>query len=890
MKKFILSFAIFIVLLLASAIFLPYLFKDKIIQTVKVEANKSLKAQLDFNNNISINIFKSFPNLNLGFKDVLIVYPEGTFLNDTFIAADKIEVSMDLMKFYKEQRYVVKTINLIWPKLNLEFKNDSTFSWDIVKPSTEVEDTSTKPYNLEIESFKISEGDFVYNDVSGNLITSLKNINHTSSGNFNPDRIILASNTEIEEFIVSYEGIEYVNNWKLTQLGNFDINLKDEIYAFPKNQLTINGLPTKLDGDIRFLGEDMIFDIATTSSTPDINRFLTLIPAIYTTDFESTKTKGESKLSFLFKGKYNDLTFPAFDLKLLVKNGWIKYPDFDLPAEDLNLDLHVFSKDGDIDRTVIDIPNLHFKLAKEAFDLKLNLQDLFGNPLIDLSSRGAINLDNLNKIIPLEGTELAGRLAADLDIKGRSNAITNSEIDKFYASGEIKSDGLKYKTSDMLEMLEVSKAELIFNNQKVTIPSFAGKLGSNNIEVSAVLDNFFGYIINDQTLKGDVQLKSNYLNTNDFIVKTEPGTDTVQMSLIEIPGNINLDLQASIAKLKYDDLELSNFSGNLNVLNQGVALKNISTDLLGGRLSMDGNYQYDELRPNANFDLSYSNIKLADLFNKFKIVKVFAPLASQIQATTTAKLSFSSELNQDMSPKLSDLNLGGALNLENIIVNKLDVLQALDAKLGTSHFNIKKLHDLLLKFNIKEGKLFVDPFDLWIDSSKFSLSGISKIDGSLDYGGMLSIPASYVKNETKYLNNLTQGTSFQSLNINSNDNFNLAIKIIGNIKKPEVQLNLKEIKKNLKQNAKDAVDQQIDNAKNQTEDKARSEADKLKAEAEQKAKDAQEKIKAELEKKKAEADAKLKAESDAQKKKLEEEKKRLEEEAKSKLKNIIKRK
>jgi len=104
MKKFILSFAIFIVLLLASAIFLPYLFKDKIIQTVKVEANKSLKAQLDFNNNISINIFKSFPNLNLGFKDVLIVYPEGTFLNDTFIAADKIEVSMDLMKFYKEQR------------------------------------------------------------------------------------------------------------------------------------------------------------------------------------------------------------------------------------------------------------------------------------------------------------------------------------------------------------------------------------------------------------------------------------------------------------------------------------------------------------------------------------------------------------------------------------------------------------------------------------------------------------------------------------------------------------------------------------------------------------------------------------------------------------------
>ncbi len=890
MRKFILSLAIFIVLLLASAIFLPYLFKDKIIEVVKVEANKSLKAKLDFNNNISINIFKSFPNLNLGFKDVEIVYPTGTFKNDTFMSAGKIEVSMDLMKFYKEQRYVIKSINLNQPNLNLELKNDSIYNWDIVKASTEAEDTISKPYNLEIESFKISDGNFTYTDIEGNLITYLKNINHTSSGTFNPEKLTLASNTNIDELLVNYDGIAYVNRWKLTQIGDIDVDLKDEIYGFSKNELTINGLPTTLDGDIRFVGDDMVFDIAAASSTPDINRFLTLIPAIYTTDFQSTKTKGESKLSFLFKGKYNEVSFPSFDLKLLVKNGWLKYPDLDLPAEDLNLDLHVFSTDGNVDRTVIDIPKLHFKLANDPFDLKLNLQDIFGNPLIDLSSRGTIDLDNLKKIIPLEGIEIAGRLAADLDIKGRSNAITNSEIDKFYASGQMKSAGLKYKTTDMPEMLEVSNAQMLFNNQKVSIPSFVGKLGANDVEVSAVLDNFFGYVLNDNTLKGDVQLKSKNLNANDFLVDSETGNDTLQMSLIEIPGNINVDLQATIANLKYDDLILTNFSGSLNVINQTVALKNIATDLLGGRLSMDGAYEYNALKPRANFDVSYSNIKLADLFSKFKLVKAFAPLASQIQALTTAKLSFSSELNQDMSPKLTDVNLGGALNLENIKVNKLEVLQTLDSKLGTTHFNIQKLHDLLLKFNIKDGKLFVDPFNLWIDSSKLSLSGISKIDGTLDYTGMLSIPASYVKNEAKYLNNLTQGTAFQSLNVNPNDYFNLAISIIGNIKKPEVQLNLKEIKKNLKQTVKDAVDQQIDNTKTQLEDKAKSESDKLKAEAEAKAKEAQDKLKAEVDKKKAEAEAKIKAEADAQKKKLEDEKKRLEEEAKNKLKNLLKKK
>ena len=58
MKKIILSVAILLVLLLGAAIFLPYLFKDQIIDTVKQEANKSLKADLDFDQ-LSSNLLKT---------------------------------------------------------------------------------------------------------------------------------------------------------------------------------------------------------------------------------------------------------------------------------------------------------------------------------------------------------------------------------------------------------------------------------------------------------------------------------------------------------------------------------------------------------------------------------------------------------------------------------------------------------------------------------------------------------------------------------------------------------------------------------------------------------------------------------------------------------------
>ena len=122
--------------------------------------------------------------------------------------------------------------------------------------------------------------------------------------------------------------------------------IKTSKYTLPKNNLNINGLDAFLDGFIQLQEEDILFDLATNSKSPDLNKFLTLIPAIYTSDFGSMQTKGSGKLNATFKGKYGANSFPAYDLKLLVDNGWFKYPDLSLPAEDINLDLHVFSLDG----------------------------------------------------------------------------------------------------------------------------------------------------------------------------------------------------------------------------------------------------------------------------------------------------------------------------------------------------------------------------------------------------------------------------------------------------------------------------------------------------------------------------------------------------------------
>ena len=75
MKKFLLGFLIFIVVLLASAVAVPYFFKDKIIAKAKEQIGNYINAKTDFES-IDLSLLKNirnFPNIALGIDNLVII-------------------------------------------------------------------------------------------------------------------------------------------------------------------------------------------------------------------------------------------------------------------------------------------------------------------------------------------------------------------------------------------------------------------------------------------------------------------------------------------------------------------------------------------------------------------------------------------------------------------------------------------------------------------------------------------------------------------------------------------------------------------------------------------------------------------------------------------------
>ena len=75
MKKVLRVLGVLIILVLAAIILLPLIYKDKIMEFAKDEASKSVNADINFNNNIKLNLFKSFPNFSVQVFDLSVHQP-----------------------------------------------------------------------------------------------------------------------------------------------------------------------------------------------------------------------------------------------------------------------------------------------------------------------------------------------------------------------------------------------------------------------------------------------------------------------------------------------------------------------------------------------------------------------------------------------------------------------------------------------------------------------------------------------------------------------------------------------------------------------------------------------------------------------------------------------
>jgi len=889
MKTFIKIILGLIALIVAALILIPVIFKDDIVKMVKTESNAAVNAKIDFGD-FDLSLIKSFPDFYFTIEDVSITGVddfEGVKLADI----QSLHLVVDLMSVINGESIQLKKIEIEQPYIKTKVLADGKANWDIAKSSEEggettesVAESEGSSFKLELEDITIVDGQFIYDDATMPILMDIDDLNLNLSGDMTAAVTSIDAQGGVGSFDLIFDGVKYMNAARVKLNAVLEMDIEHFKFTFKENEIRINELPLGLDGWLAMPEEAIDMDLSFEAKETAFKELLSMIPAEFTKDLEGVKTAGTLALKGYAKGTFLDSIYPAFGIDIQVENGMFQYPDLPKSVEDIQITTSIESKSGDLDHTIVDVSKFHLKMADNPFDLNFYLASPISDPFIKAGMKGKLILDNIKDMIPLEkGDEIAGIIEADFAVEGNLSTLENEKYEEFDASGSLIVEKMHFKSDSLDYPVDLVYAGMELSPKYIELRKLDLQLGKSDLSANGRLENFIGYALkDDQTLKGNLALKSKLLDINELagIEPEEEGSDDAEenpedgqestteeepMEVVLLPKNVDFTTTAEFKKLLYDNVEIKNISGAIVLVNEKMSLKNTSMSLLDGSMKMNGFYETtDSLKPTYNFDMDVNGFDVQQTVNTFNSIETLAPLAKSAKGKYSSSLNISGALDQQMEPLYESMFGKGKMSTDDITIQGYKPLATIGKLIKNDKLDPLNLKDLKLTFTITEGKVFVDPFTNKIGNTKLTVAGSNSFDQTIDYLFSFEIPREeFGSAANEAVDGLLAKAADKGVDLDVAENINVDVRLSGPATDPKISTDFKK-----------GVSKATDALK-----------EKAKEEFEKKKKELEEKAKKELERKKKEMEEKAKEKIEEEKKKA---KKKLKEEAKDKLKGLFK--
>jgi len=849
MKKTLKILGITLLAIIVIIIILPFAFKGKIEEKVKEEVNNSLNAKVDWTG-YGLSLFRSFPDFSVKLKGLTVVGIE-EFEKDTLLNMKTFYASINLMSVFSGN-YEVKTIKLDEPKILYKILEDGKSNVDIVKETegeavdtTEIVSEEPSAFKLTLKKFVIKNADIIYDDREGEMFVDMHDFNFSLKGDLSEDFTSLYTKTEIAQMTFIYDGIKYFNKANVELNADFDGDLVHSKYTFKENELRINQLFLGFDGFFVMPEEGYEMDLTFFTKKTEFKSFLSLVPAVYSKDFEDIEAQGKLALNGLIKGTYNEVLYPTINLDIVVEKGMFKYPDLPKSVDNIEINTNVSNPGGSLDKMIVDIKKFHIEMAENPVDIKMLIVTSEEDVTLDGNIKGKMDLAQVKDFYPLaEGEDLSGVFKVDLNTKGNLSSIENEKYEEFEADGNLNIKGMNYKSEDFPQGILISNAEMNFSPKYLSLVDFQAKFGKSDLTAKGKIDNFLSYWFNDEVLSGNFKVSSDYLNLNEFIEDDEqtgtpaetPASETESaMTVFEVPDNIDFSLTAVVGKLIYDNMEMTSVYGKVLIKDAAVVLENLNMNMLNGKLTVDGSYgTQDPQNPDVDFGLNINKFDIQKSYKTFGTMKKLVPIAEKTFGSFSAKMKLKMTLDKEMMPVMNSVSGNGSIFTSPMVIKNAKMFSKLADELKMSQFKELKLDKAEISFIITDGNVVVKPFDVKLGNINANISGSSNLDQSINYVMKFDIPKDeFGGAANNVLNGLLSSANAKGLNISIKDVVTVNALVTGTVTDPKVKIFMGEVTESVIEDLKDKVIEEVKEKVEEVIDKAKEDAIRI---AEEKAK------------------------------------------------------
>lgn len=959
-KRFLTVIVVLLILGVGFLLAAPIFFKDQIVANVKSSANGLVDAEIDFRD-INLSFLKSFPEVSLTIDDLEVIGID-TFAGLPLATAKKARVDVGFWSVVGgDGNYNIDEVVLDEPFINLKVLTPELANYLIVPEGESVTpEEEAAPVNalINLSRYEVNNGHLIYDDKTTETYLEITGLNTTGDGDFTSTIFDLDTHSDAEALTLKQAGVTYLNEVKTKADALVNIDLNQNLYTFKENEVMLNALSLVFGGTIDLEdNDDIIFDLDYSAPINDFRQLWSLIPSAYTQGYEQVKTQGTFTLNGTVDGPYNGEkeVYPAFTVNTDIASGSVQYPGRPIGITGIDANVSINSPGADLDKMVINIPRFDFNLGGDVFRGRFKLATPLSDPQVDARVDGKLDLAKWSQAIPLEGVrELAGVIVADITLdRVRQSLLTAGRYGDLNLSGIASITDFVY-VADELPPVRINTAAADFTPQAIGISNFDGTLGRSDLKASGSINNPLAYFNPNQTLQGDLTVRSNFFDADEWMPAEEEdasslspaeletgapvesttteifdrfdfnvdaavkslkyadyrptnlkavgnikpnlmeitsangtlgqseftgsgtmtnlfdytfgegvlgGNMSVQSPFVDladfiseeaaeataagaapeealvaipIPDNINLNVDMNADQVKYDNIDLNQVLGQLVMQGGQVVIEDGSAALLGGRMNFAGAYDTSEPGdPGFRFHYDLQSLDFKSAFSVLNSFAQLAPIGKFLEGEFSTDLVLEGKLGLDFYPKLNTLDAKGIFETaEARLANFKPV-----SKIGQA-LNINELKEnttfknLITIFQIREGKVAIEPFNLKLAGIPMQIQGQHGLDMDMDYSIRAAIP------RDKINGNIVTGTALNALDqlagqagrlgldISPGDTLNMNINLLGSLNDPQVKFNLLGSKDGGSTSAQDAVVDAVT-------DRVKDEADTLRQQAEQ---------------------------------------------------------
>lgn len=537
-----------------------------------------------------ISILRHFPKLTVQLENISVIN-RAPFEGDTLLAANNFEIALNFMSVFKD-KVEIHSIYADKPLVNVHVLKDGRASYDIYEGTSTEETTTadTAAFEIGLEKWNISDGRIRYQDDTLKMIAIIEGLNHTGSGNITTDKYDLSTNTTINDLYINFENVAYIAHRPVSADATLEMDMKNMKFTFKENEFKVNDLPLKMDGWLSMPENTASILMDLNFSTPETNfkSLLSLIPPVFLKDYEGLEAKGEFVFKGMTKGEFNSEKelYPEFDISLLIKDGYFKYPELPTAVENVNVDMQVVNTTANLNNTVIDIKTFGMNLGKNPINGKVRLQGLEKYD-IDANINATVNLAELAEIYPMDSLEIKGLYNLKLLAKGvydeAQNRIPTIDADMTLKNGYVKSLAYPIPIENLEVEAHAKNTTGQMENMRVDLEKITMQVEGKPFSVSGHTEGVEN-LVYDLMIKGELDLAT--------ITKIVPLEDMTVTGLIKA----DIETKGSTAALdaeKYDQLPTS---GDLSVQNlvftsvdlpQGMKITNAKVSFTPQQMILD---------------------------------------------------------------------------------------------------------------------------------------------------------------------------------------------------------------------------------------------------------------------------------------------------------------